>query len=69
MKLLNDLHYLPMSRIVLPLCIILPPPLGNRLMIYTIYPCPYRFAPLYHLAPLYHFAPLSFCPPPLEIVK
>ena len=31
-------------------------------MIYTIYPCPYRFAPLYHFAPciilpLCHFAP------------
>ena len=67
MKLFNDLHYLPMSCIVFPLCIImspvsfcppiiLPPPLGNRLMIYAIYPCPVKFCP--HI-----ILPLSFCPP------
>ena len=48
MKSFNDLHYLPISRIIFPpwlifpldsFCprIILPP--GNRWMIYTIYPC------------------------------
>ena len=68
MKLFNDLHYLPTSHIVLPLCIILPlvsfcpsiiltPPPGNRLLIYAIYPCPISFCPLDSLCPPYHFAP------------
>ena len=39
-----------------------PPPPGNRLMIYTIYPCPASFSPLDSFFPLD-----SFCP--LEIVK
>ena len=63
-KSFNDLRYLPMSRIILPPGFILPPPPiilppGNLLM-YTIFPFPY------------HFAPISFCPPPpppLEIVS
>ena len=49
-KLCHDLHFLPMSRIILPPGFILPPiilPSGNGLMIYNIYPCP-----------------VSFCPPP-----
>ena len=77
MKLFNDLHYFPMSRIVLPLYIILPlvsfcpsiilPPLGNRLMIYAIYPCPLSFCPLdsfcpHIILPPYHFAPYHFAP-------
>ena len=74
-----------MSRIVLPLCIILPPvsfcplsfcppPPGNRLMIYAIYPCPVSFCPLDSFCP--HIilppgnllmntifpCPISFCP-------
>ena len=66
MKSYNDLHYLPMSRIILPLCIILPPyyfpPIicpptpGNCLIIYAIYPCPVS------LCPLDSSYPLSFCP-------
>ena len=44
-KLFHDLHYLPMSRIILPLdsfCPHILPP-GNGLMIYTIYSCPVSF--------------------------
>ena len=72
MKLFNDLHYLPMSRIVLPLCMILPPvpfcpsiippPPGNSLMIYAIYPCRVSFCPLDSFCPPYHFAPYHFTP-------
>ena len=40
-KLFHDLHYLPMSHIILPPGFILPP--GNGLMIYTIYSCPVSF--------------------------
>ena len=74
----NDLHYLPMSHIVLPLCIILPlvsfcpsiilpPPPGNRLMIYAIYPCPLdSFCPIsfcpHIILPPYHFTPYHFAP-------
>ena len=60
MKLFNDLHYLPMSRIILPLGFIFPPGF--------ILP-PYHFAPLdivlwftlYSNVP-YHFPP-GFIPP------
>ena len=73
MKLFNDLHYLPMSHIDLPLCIILPrvsfcpsiilpPPPENRLMIYAIDPCPVSFCPLDSFCPPYHFAPYHFAP-------
>ena len=65
MILLNDLHYLPMPRIILPLCIILPhiilPPIilppGNHLMIYAIYPCPVSFCPPGSILPPYHSPP------------
>ena len=71
-KLLNDLHYLPMSQIISPpppdsFCphIILPP--ENRLMIYTIYPCPISFFPLDSFCPhIILNPPLLFCL--LEIV-
>ena len=57
-----------MSHIILPLDSFCPqyyfaPPLpGNRLMIYTIYPCSISFCPLnsfcpHIILPLYHFAP------------
>ena len=72
MKLFNDLHYLPMSCIVLPLCIILPfvsfcpsiilPPPGNRLMIYTIYPCPVSFCPLDSFCPHIILPPIILPP-------
>ena len=67
-KWFNDLCYLSMSRIILPLCrilcppgIILPP--RNGLMIYAIYPCPISFFPSIILPPYqfppppHHFAP------------
>ena len=72
MKLFNDLHYLPMSRIVLPLCNILPPvsfcplsfcpPPGNRLMIYAIYPCPISFCPLDSFCPHIILPPIILPP-------
>ena len=71
-KLLNDLHYLPTSHIIFPPGFILPhiilPPYyftpSNRLMIYTIYPCPISSPPSprdsfcpYIILPPYNFAP------------
>ena len=74
MKSFNDLHYLPMSRIILPLCIILPPyhfapyrfapPPGNHLMIYAIYPCPVSFCPLDSFYPHIILPPIILPPPP-----
>ena len=66
MKSFIDLHYLPMSHIILPLCTIFPPyhfapyhlPPGNCLIIYAIYPCPVSFCPLDS------FYPLIILPPP-----
>ena len=68
MKSFNDLHYLPMSHIFLPLCIILPlyhfapPPPGNRLMIYAIYPCPVSFCPLDSFCPHIILPPIILPP-------
>ena len=57
-----------MSHIFLPLCIILPlyhfapPPPGNRLMIYAIYPCPVSFCPLDSFCPHIILPPIILPP-------
>ena len=77
MKLFNNLHYLPMSRIIFPLWFIFPP--GFILPPYHLNPPPleiikwftlYSHVPFYSpsppgfILPPYHFAPALFPPPP-----